>query len=900
MPRRPPPLSPGGVLLAALLVLAGCASPPAPPSPATVARRDSSSSSVLAVPAVVHDRGEVRVVARSADGAVWGVGPRGGEALLRWEADGWRKIESLSDLPGGVIALAADPAAKESVVSLWSGRSGAGGDRSVLHLYRHSAGRDRVVLASFANPTADERGDRGLTPTLAVDAGGDVWLAFPFPLLMRIPGAGGEPERIELAREWFSPMAGRDITRYLPLRFTPDAAAGEGWLWSVVDESRPSRRGALSRPLRVAEGRPRLATPLDGLPAEGRVTCVVADGPGRAVWALEGGGLWDIDLATGRATARPSPPEAWRILDFARPTEGIEVALSVAPRRGADRLVGEIWIRVGDGEWRSAGPSGDIQAGTLSADGWLVRPRAWAVVDGLLLGAGFNSGLVGVDLREDVLSARSLDWRAGVRTGPTRELFPLPDGRVLVQGVTASAAIPAVWRKAWLRAGDMGPEDMGLARLPASTIRAPDGRLWSLTVSGRGAPVVEHWDSARWRRWPLPEERAWWPEDGFWVEAGSGRAVVAGEGPKTPAWERDETAEGGWRRFASMLEWLAFRADSGDEVAVLPRMREGYLRRPVYGPEGRVLIGWSGALWLRRDGEWRMYSTKELGATPWRYGFDETGEPWFATQRERRRLLADGSLGEQAPWHDREAAHGGYSHASNRPDWIDVWCEGRRVDAVHPDEDGVWWLLSDGELWAAREREFVRVFSDEDASPFRVGRSGSFVGVLTDERGNRLFLAYSPVLLPALPAEEIRVDWVGTDDPADRVARVSGGGRAEWRLNFGPWRSAPGGLIELRELPPGEHRLEVRAENARLCPGPVHTHELKVTYDVTARVNRLLGALTDKEHRAEAVTRLGRMGVAVESRLRAALEEKPDDERAWWLRAALQAIEDAEKRGSLP
>ena len=864
------------ILLAAVVSLAGCrvasSGSSSETSAASVLPRQASSAAA----AVVHDRTE-----------------------LRWAENGWRKVESLAGLPGGVLALAGDPAARDSVVSLWSGKPGTSGDRSVLHLYRHAPGRERVLLASFANPTADEGGDRGLTPSLAVDVAGDVRLTFPFPLLLRVPATGGEPERIELPRDSFSPVAGRDINRYLPVRFTPDAAPGEGWLWSVIDESRPSRRGALSRPLRLSGGRVRPAPPLDGLPPAGRVTCVVPDGPDRAIWALEGSGLWDIDLAAGRAVPRSAPPAVWRILDFARPEKCLEVALSVVARAGRDRLVDEIWIRKDDGAWNSAGPSGDVRVETPSADGLFVRPREWAVADGLLLGAGFNSGLVVVGLRGEAPEARSLDWRSGVRIGSSRELFTLPDGRLLVLGATGSAAPATVWRAAWTRAGAAETEAAQPALLTTSSVRAPDGRLWDLTASGRGAPFVRHWDGERWRRWMLPPEREWWPETGLLVEGATGRVVVTGEGPKTPAWERDETVEGGWRRFPTVLEWLAFRADSGEAAAVLPRLREGFQRRPVYGPQGRVLVGWSGALWLLRDGEWRMYPSRELGSTPWRYGFDEAGEPWFASHRERRRLLVSGGIGKPEAWRD-PGERVGQAPAPARPEWLAAWFEGRRIDGVQADGTGVWWILSDGELWAAREREFVRVFGDEEPSPFRVGGGGSLSGVLIDARGHRLFLGDSPVLLPALPAEEIRLEWTPTEGVADRVALVSGGGRAEWSLDSGPWRQVSGGKIELLELPPGEHRLEVRVEDKRLCLRPARVHELSVAYDVNARADRLLAALSDEAKRAEAVARLGRMGAAVEPRLRAALERETDEARAWWLRAALQALEDARKRDEYP
>lgn len=896
LPRTPVLLS---VASLAALFGAACGTAPstAPGSVSTRAERAAAPAGP-----VVHDRGEVSVVARSADGRIWGVGPRDGEALLRWEDEGWKKVESLAELPGTVIALAPDPARPGFVVSLKSSRL-EGGEQSVLHLHRHGEGSERVALASFANTVLVEGQRRSQTPSLVVDAAGDYWLSFRAPLLLRVPAQGGEPERIEVPQAWFKPMRGTGVTRHFALRFTPEPEGrGEGWLWSVIGEAMPVGFGALPRPVRLREARVEPCPPLAGLPAEAPwVSCVVAIGRGRAIWALEDAGLWEIDLASGKASPLPSPPGAWRILDYARPAEGVEVALVVSPRRSPDRLSGDVWVRLAGGEWRLAGPSGDVRSSTSAVDGWHIRPRSWAVVDGLLLGAPFTSGLAAVDLRAELPVALSLDWRAGLRLGGPRDLFVLPDGRLLVQGSIATAAPAAEWRRLWANALALGEGEPGggVARFTGSVIRATDGRLWALQASGRGAPCVRHWDGARWERWALPPEREWWPEDGFFVEARSGRVVVTGEGPNTPAWVRDEGAEGGWRSLGTVREWLAAWVDAGEDAEVLPRSREGYLRRPIFGPQGRVLIGYSGGLWLRRKGEWLFFSTRELGAAAWRYGFDEEGEPWVATQRERRRLLAGGGVGAPEPWRDPEA-RGTSSHATRQPDWLRAWLRERTAEAVQVDASSVWWILREGELWAAREGEFVRVFEDEEPSPFRIARSGGFWSVEVDASGHRFFAATSPVFLPALPARALELRWEGGEDEADRVGEIMGGGRVEWRLGEERWRPASGGRIELIELPAGEHRLELRGEDRRLNPQPAQVHALRVDYDEAARVERLLAWLGEASRRNEAVRRLALRGEALEARLRAELGAEQDEARRWWLRAALQAVEDRRGLGDAP
>lgn len=874
--------------LGALSVLAACRTPERTGFPARPADG-------VAPRALLHDRTDIRVTAQAGDGVVWGAGWRDGAGVFRWRGDAWEKTEDARGWPGGVIGMAAGPASPGLVYSLWSGPPNTSGNVSVLHLRRHEREEQAsVLLASFPNPTAAADGSDGKAPRLAVDAAGDAWLSFPAAILVRVRAEGGEPEVIGLDRSFFVPPAGRDI---LPLAFMP-VAPGQGWLWTAQDEYRRSGACELFRPARVTEGHVEACPPIAGLPDEGRVTFVSAPENGRMVWALEERGLWEIDLATMTARPRSSPPEAWRILDWRALEDGSEVAVVFSRRRGPDRLAGDIWLRRG-GAWTNVGPSGDTRAASAGAHGWEVRPHAWRLWDGALLGAGFHTGLVGVDFSEAPLRARTLDWTVNFPVVHPRDLHSLPDGRLLIHGGGSTAvAEPDALRRGWT-ATEPPPAVWAWEEHP---VRADDGRLWLLRVRGRGAPVVRHWDGAVWREWPLPAERDWWPEDGLWVDE-TGRVVVFSDNLDKPAWERAEDVPEGWRRWTSGKELVAARAAEPRPAATLYPVMEGFRKLPVLAASGRALVS-RGPLWSLAGGVWTSHDRRALGAAPFRYGFGDDGVPWFYTNGKKRSLETDGT------WVDAGTMKVDRSRTSRTggpwPEWLAARLDERAASSAHRDEEGVWWIMLAGELWKAWGGEVSQVFAVGEPSPFRSGRGLYFYGVRSDSRGNRFFDGSPHVLLPAVPGPGVDVAWMPAPLAVDRRARVTGGAdlaRHEWRLDDGEWRRGEGNMLWLRELSEGAHVLEVRGYNRRLDAGPVTRVELRLDYDPAKRLARLMHELraADYATRAEAVRRLGLRGAAAEPAVRAALAAENDEAVRWWLRAALQAMEDGrDKSGKTP
>jgi hypothetical protein len=623
------------------------------------------------------------------------------------------------------------------------------------------------------------------------------------------------------------------------------------------------------------------------------------EAPGRTVWAVEDGGLWEVDAGALTAASRGSPPGVWRIIDWAEPSAGLEAALAVAAKKDASRLVGNIWIRR-DGVWNDAGPTGDTQAETAGADGWQLRPRSWLVDGETLFGAGFYRGLPAIDLAVPEPRVRLLGWAERQSVEHPGRLHRLPDGAVLAHGVGTLRAAPGALRRA---ASAAETEPAMAAAFHEHPVRAPDGRLWVLCVRGMGAPEVRHWDGKAWQNWAMPPERDWWPEHALWVDE-RGRAALFSNELEKPAWERDGSVASGWRAWADGRELVAARAAEPLPAATLASISEGFRHTPVFSGDGRALVGMGGnGLWYYSSGTWTRFTQRQLGTAPFRYGFEpgQDGAPWYQTNRKRRRLT-DGSWVKVPAV--QEAAVSSHSHAKEaQPAWLGELLAGRRVGSLHVDADGVWWALAEGELWKARAGEAAQVFAPGEPSPFLTGTGGVFFAVHVNAEGDRFFQGNPHVLLPARPGPKTWVTPRSVDSPADRLFAVQGEDllRHEWRVNEGAWQKGEAEGLELRELPAGRILLEVRGINRRLDFGPITRLELRLDYDAAARTADLIATLRSpvSATRVEAVGRLAKRGAAAEAALREELEHEADEGRSWWLRAALQAVADV-KRRSLP
>ncbi len=836
--------------------------------------------------------GPVYKVALSGDGTVWGVRHQDGSLeLARWADGTWKKVEGTASWPrrAEIVELAADPSTPTAILSVWKP---IGDGLRTLLVKRHVAGEAAgVLLGEVENPTFGFAYPRTVAvPRVTFDAEGGVWFTFKAPYLVHLPAGGGEPRKWDLPAGQLSEPQRR---HYSPLVYTPEGT-GRGWVWAWIGANEAKHADLLKRPLLLQEGRLRNDYVLAGLPADAQVTFVNRSVAQETVWAVENEGLWEIDETGGVARRRSSPPGS-RIIDWCQPTDGLEVAVVVPKERRTDGSITEIWIRK-DGEWRWAGPTGvgsHNLTGTPTSAGGLF---GWTWRDGMLFAAGLR-GLSVVDMTEeeaDAYRVRTPDWREGFYLDRVFRILHMKDGAMMIHGeggvVTAEP-------------GALRPVAAGAAQAGASAVfmftpyglRAADGRLWYAHTRGEGAPMVRHWDGERWHEWPLPDEyQTAYAYGGIWADELGRVALFPKINFDHPAWERDIDAPGGWRRWQTGWLLIENRARSPEKAANAPHIRRESRDFPAISPDGRALVAHRGALRLWENGEWRTLATYPNYVLWWRWGFGEDGRPWTVFNDKRHVFDADGTRHETPATPDK---YRNETKVGDWPDWLSRRLDRDRALAAHQDAEGVWWVLQDRELWKGWRGEVVQVFQPDEVSPFRRATQTTFVAVYVGRRGERLFECNSPVLLPQLPeAGTPRLTWAEGATAADRRIRIEDGGFTymEWRLDEGSWRMEKIGDVELLELEPRAHVLDMRFLNRRLEPGPILREEFQVVFDTAAHVSGVMQRLHANAYteRAAAVGRLRLMGRRALPWIEESLATETDESRRWWLRAALQAIAD--------
>ncbi len=872
-------------------LLQGCRTPDRAIVPAAPEAEEAVRANGLGAGLTLHT-GYVSKVALSGDGTVWGVRSRNAELeLARWEDAAWKGVDDMASWPrrAHIVELAADPANPVAVLSVWKPR---GDYVRTLEVRRHVAGEAAgVLLGEVENPTFGFVRERSVVePQVTFDAKGGVWFTFKAPYLVHLPPRGGDPQTWKLPVGTLSEPERR---QYSPLIYTP-AGTGSGWVWAWIGIKEAKSADLMARPLLVEGGRLRNDYVLAGLPADAQVTLVARSVAQETIWAVENEGLWNVDLIKGTATRRSSPPGA-RIIDWCQPADGLEVAVVVPAQRKTDGTVTDIWIRNG-GEWTCAGSTVtgfrsqlEMQSPTGGLYGWTWR-------DGMLF-ASQPRGLMVVDImknKDNASQVRTPDWREGFYLDRVLRILRLKDDTLMIDGEGGVVmAAPGSLRRNADAADRSGVPEVFRFNLYAA--RAVDGRVWYVHSLGEGAPMVRHWDGERWHEWPLPKEyQTPYASGGIWVDELGRVALFPKNSFDEPAWERDLDARGGWRRWPTGWLLIENRAQTPEKAANVPYIAQGSLDFPAISSDGRALVAHRGKLRLWDQGAWRILASYSAYTPGWRWGFEEDGRPWTVYNDKRHVFDVDGTRHETAviPFKFRYETKVG-----EWPDWLSRQLDRERALAAHQDSDGVWWVLQDGELWRGWNGEVVQVFRPDETSPFRRIGSTSFDAVYVGRRGERLFRCNSPVLLPQLTRLEApQLTWADGEAPADRRLHIEADGitHVEWQLNDGPWRLEKAGDIELQELAQGTHVLNVRLLNRRLEPGPILREEFRVEFDMPAHYGKVIQGLHVGTYaeRMATVRRLSLMGETARPWLVDILKHETDDTRRWWLRAALQAIDD--------
>lgn len=847
--------------------------------------------------------------ARSGSGEIWGIGYRDETVVLRWDGQAWVTEERAASWPlwAGPVGIVADPREPDAVISLWRTSNSREQGRGRYQLRRHRAGQPSVLLSDFVDPTGrEDGGSAGPIARLTMDAWGRVWLTFRGLWLVSVPSDGWAPVVVPLAEEFFEgPLKNREPRA---MDYT-GASAGEGWLWTLPDDARGRitvrSPGELSRPVRVVDGQPRpeLALP-EGLPTEPRVTLIRPRADGGLVWAVEGEGLWDVDAAGEKATRRDSPTEAWRILDWRAFADGTEVVLAVDPVRRRDLRAGRLFVRR-EGRWIYAGMPGtntitlehDMPAGPSHFD--------WQLHDDLLTGAGFSLRFVALDLREIASGAtprvRQPGWREAFPVTEVSRVYPLSGGSLLIHGGASVVATPAELRAGWQAAERAGAANVH--EFFGNPLRARDGRLWLPVSTGPGAPLVRHWDGGRWLEWPMPPDYTdldytpiLWADD-------AGRLALFSLRLEQPAWERGPEEGGDWRRWESGRKLIEARAADPLKAATVPPLWRSLWFQAQVAADGRALVGDRQGLWLWEGGGWRLLTKHSGGTIWWTYGFGADGRVWSEHNDFWHVFEADGTMRTEGKKRARESQE---LKTGKWPDWLSRELDENAAVSSHQDAEGVWWVSSRGELWKGWEGEVARVFAADEPSPFRQNGRVGFRAVHVDATGARLFEHDRSVLLPAGGGPAVELAW--TTPPGaetDREARVTGENVhfARWRIDAGEWRRTGADLaVRLRELRPGAHVVEARGFSARLEPGPIWKGVVLIEYSAAQRIAALTEAVRAPggAGRNEAIRRLASHGAEAAAALRAALAKEDDEDRRWWLRAALQAVADGHEWKEIP
>jgi hypothetical protein len=224
------------------------------------------------------------------------------------------------------------------------------------------------------------------------------------------------------------------------------------------------------------------------------------------------------------------------------------------------------------------------------------------------------------------------------------------------------------------------------------------------------------------------------------------------------------------------------------------------------------------------------------------------------------------------------------------------------------DDNGATWLTFNRQLLKAAFGLWAPQFSPAQRHPFQDGRS--IRRVLTDKRGNVFLLTgyyeeEAIVLPPRAPLPQTKISLKKTAVDAVAVTFQTSSKAQHWfrwRLDNGAWsKPSTRPVLQLRDLPGGEHKLEAqtidRFLQTDLLPAQA---KFSVNIDTKQQVAAFIAALRSPDYavREAAIVALSRQPKNALPALREAREQSliqsPDnaDER-WWLDAAIERIESA-------
>lgn len=844
----------------------------------------------------------LRDLVREGEGVIWGLVPYlyQNSGPYRFENGRWRAV-TVAGLPDKCRPLRLTQRADGAAVCVWEN----GDARRTFSVHRGAESKvaGTVVLAA-SQPSYVEN------QRLFADSKNNVWFTSAASEICRLsPDGRAECLHVIQPDECFArgrPTPGSTGPAHWNTVSAVEDARGRVWFYTTGEVyNNASLNGAL-----VFDGE--TFTPheilLDGKPP--RVELLSPKDSGH-FWA----GTWDqglciLDTATGALERVPDqPPEA-------RSTQA-------TLRRGEDWffVCGPVGYGRADPLWRLRAGQWEKVIDNVDANPFASHrgdERLWMRVAG---GDYLGSAGSGLWFLPDEGPPARLDWRQGFPLASPRRLVPLPD-----QG-------------GWLALDESGtnwigrPEVLLAATTPAENPRLRFARTREALVPDRqrhlwggfpeNARTLSEWDGERWIPHDLPPETA--PPEGY-------RTIMGVDGLQR-VWMRAEwgskrrtfiydPSQGHWQSFDEFEKALEAQTPLGRDAEPPDQQNTYDLAR--FGPHGQICYytRQSKVAWF--DGhEWHRWSRDEVAGKGSSLYFD--GPPFFTADGRLRVNLSQQTYEYSGDHGWQRAADHELGYADNearaaahpRPE-VPPGALTRTPDSAAVDEEGGYWYTWQGNLFRCRGGLGVAVFRPGEAQPFSDHRR--LAGVFVDARGNaflytderREYVILAPpgppphtalALAPAGPGApaDIAVVRLGSD-----AGPVEGKSRFDWRLDGGAWHpvateAAPVN-VTLDGLPGGAHRFEARSFDAALqTDASPAVLPFEIRLDPRAQVAGYVDQLADPDYarRTAAVAALARQPELALPALQAARAGANEDRR-WWIDAALQQIESTPRPRARP
>lgn len=812
--------------------------------------------------------------AQDRTGCLWAYSRAERGKIFRFDGTRWEERETSLEPSARAMAGKVVTMTDGSVACLWRL------DDNTLAVTRHAGMEKPRVLGTCAGSI---QGD-GSSAIVLAGSGNRLWITDASPRVYCLDEKGLRlaheilPE--ELDKPFMAPQGHNAM-------HAAEDGRGRIWLWSDASAANHvNLRGVLV----LADGRAELhdlAAPLKK--ENGNLLAVARLDDRHMVVSVAGDGIYRVDIESFALERmnEPAPKTFGHVRElFVHNGDTYAVEYGARYQNSLWRWQGTEWTRlIADADPHQNSPS----------------PRCWLPIREGLLMASFGGGPWFIPAHGE--PAR-FSWRSGLPLEDAHSLARLPDGTFFALGPRGQMFHSPL---------DLPPRERDNPRIAEFdskkgwTVDA-DGHPWTvITATPR---VLRGWNGEAWEAHPIPagaEENGRPgvlppPPPDLRTDA-EGRVWVMGDYRYTL--HLFDTHSGQWQEFPKQREaYLALRDHPphflGDDIYTFGPQYSADRQRVAYR-EGVVDVHYY-------DGSsWRQFSRVQIdGNKKSNYGL---GPPWFDKDGRLCVNIRPGitwRLGDDGKWSQTPfESHFPTDHWSETAVSPGLaapeGCVTNQPDSVVLDNRGLYWLTWQNNLYKAMPGRCIKVFADDELSPFHTERR--LTTVFVDAGGNaflgtRTAVAENFILKPKSPPPRTTV----TIEPASADAvqaqlRVESKLPTEvrWQLDNSPWQTTKEATLTLRDLPDGAHKLRVSALDAELQTEsrPVET-AFEIHVDPARQIADLIAGLSDPDYdrRKAAIDALARQPERSVPALQRA-RETANAEQRWWIDAALQRIDAA-------